>query len=409
MANVRKDKIINDPIYGFIKLEQGLIYDLISHPYFQRLRRISQLGLSYLVYPGANHTRFQHAIGSMHLMNQAITQIETKGHKLSQHEKESLKICILLHDIGHGPFSHALEKSIIPNIKHEHLSLLFMQYLNEKYDGKLSLAIKIFQNNYKKKYLHELVDSQLDMDRLDYLKRDSFFSGVVEGNIGTERIINMIDVVNDKLVIEEKGIYSIEQFLIARRLMYWQVYLHKTVVVAENILIQILKRVKLLITNKKLLYSEKPLHLFLKNNFNIHDFKQNPKLLHEFTKIDDYDIYNYLKEWQSSEDFVLSSLCKMILNRNFLKIKIQNTLFQKEELEHKISLVIKEWNLSREEAVYFVFSNQLTNNVYSMKQEKINILMKNGDVCDIAQISNQLKMNISSSNTEKYFLCYPKL
>ena len=409
MTNVKKDKIINDPIYGFIKLEKGIIYDLISHPYFQRLRRISQLGLSYLVYPGANHTRFQHAIGAMHLMNQAITQIKNKGHKLSKYEQDSLKICILLHDIGHGPFSHALEKSIINNVDHEDISLLIMQHFNKEFNGKLSLAIEIFQNNYKKKYLHQLVSSQLDMDRLDYLKRDSFFSGVIEGNIGTERIINMINIVNDNLVIEEKGIYSIEQFLIARRLMYWQVYLHKTVVVAENILIQILKRARLLMQKKDLLLSKGTLYLFLERKLNIDNFKKSPKLLHEFTKLDDYDIYNHIKSWQYSKDFVLSSLCKMIINRKLLKIKIQNTKFDKEEIKNKINQVIKKWNITKKEALFFVFSDHLSNNIYSIKQEKINILMNNGEINDITDVSDQLKRNKSATTTNKYFLCYPSL
>ena len=244
----KKDKIINDPIYGFIKIDHGIITELIDHSYFQRLRRITQLGLSYLVYPGAHHTRFHHAIGCMYLMNNAITQLKNKGHSITNKEAEALKIAILLHDIGHSPFSHALENSIAQNISHENLSSLFMQRLNEEFNGKLSLAIKIFNNKHPKKFLHQLVSSQLDMDRLDYLKRDSFYSGVTEGNVSTERIINMLDVVNDNLVVEEKGIYSIEKFLIARRLMYWQVYLHKTVVAAENMLIKVVKRAKTLIT-----------------------------------------------------------------------------------------------------------------------------------------------------------------
>jgi len=264
MLSRKKDKIINDPIYGFVNLENGIITDLIDHPFFQRLRKIAQLGLSHLVYPGAHHSRFHHAIGCLHLMNKAITQFKNKGHLITDEEAEALKIAILLHDIGHGPFSHALEHSIASNISHEHLSYLFMQNLNAQFNGKLSLAIEIFNNKHPKKFLHQLVSSQLDMDRLDYLKRDSFFSGVTEGNIGTERIINMLNIVDDKLVVEEKGIYSIEKFLIARRLMYWQVYLHKTVVSAENMLIKVLKRAKYLMMNNKEIFTTPSLALFLK-------------------------------------------------------------------------------------------------------------------------------------------------
>ena len=275
MQETKKNKIINDPIYGFITLERGIVFDLIEHPFFQRLRRITQLGLSYLVYPGAYHTRFHHALGCMFLMEKAILQIRNKGHEISFEEEEALKIAILLHDIGHGPFSHALENSIANNISHEDLSKLFMEKLNKEFDGKLSLAIQIFNNKHSKKFLHQLVSSQLDMDRLDYLKRDSFFTGVTEGNIGTERIINMLNVVNDQLVIEEKGIYSIEKFLIARRLMYWQVYLHKTVVSAENTLIKILKRAKQLIQNGTDIFSSSALKMFLKNNYTADNFIKN--------------------------------------------------------------------------------------------------------------------------------------
>ncbi|MBT4738355.1 MAG: HD domain-containing protein, partial [Flavobacteriales bacterium] len=314
MQETKKNKIINDPIYGFITLERGIVFDLIEHPFFQRLRRITQLGLSYLVYPGAYHTRFHHALGCMFLMEKAILQIRNKEHEISSEEEEALKIAILLHDIGHGPFSHALENSIANNISHEDLSKLFMAKLNKEFDGKLSLAIQIFNNKHSKKFLHQLVSSQLDMDRLDYLKRDSFFTGVTEGNIGTERIINMLNVVNDQLVIEEKGIYSIEKFLIARRLMYWQVYLHKTVVSAENTLIKILKRAKQLIQNGTDIFSSSALKMFLKNNYTADNFIKNDDILEIFSKLDDHDIYSCLKEWANHDDFILSSLSIRILN-----------------------------------------------------------------------------------------------
>jgi HD superfamily phosphohydrolase len=409
MQNRKKDKIINDPIYGFVKLDKGIITDLIDHPYFQRLRKISQLGLSYLVYPGAHHTRFHHAIGCMYLMDKAITQIQNKGHEITTDEAEALKIAILLHDIGHGPFSHALEHSIASNISHEHLSFLFMQRLNEQFDGKLSLAIEIFKDNHPKKFLHQLVSSQLDMDRLDYLKRDSFFSGVTEGNIGSDRIINMLDVVNDNLVVEEKGIYSIEKFLIARRLMYWQVYLHKTVVSAENMLIKVLQRAKELINKKQAIYASPSLAVFLNNNYTLTDFNTNPQLLNEFAELDDFDIYSSLKYWKNNPDFVLSSLSEMILNRKLLKIKVQNTEFSAAEIENETTKIQTQFNISKQEAEYFVFSDKVSNSTYNIEKANINIFMKNGDVIDITSASDQFNIDALNKTINKYFLCYPKL
>jgi HD superfamily phosphohydrolase len=409
MQNRKKDKIINDPVYGFVKLDKGIITDLIDHPYFQRLRKISQLGLSYLVYPGAHHTRFHHAIGCMFLMNKAINQIREKGHEITEAEAEALKIAILLHDIGHGPFSHALEHSIASNVSHEQLSSLFMQRLNEQFEGKLSLAIKIFNGKYPKQFLHQLVSSQLDMDRLDYLKRDSFFSGVTEGNIGTERIINMLDVINDNLVVEEKGIYSIEKFLIARRLMYWQVYLHKTVVSAENMLIKVLQRAKDLITAGKEIYTPLGLSVFLNNNYTLNDFNTNPQVLNYFAELDDFDIYASLKYWKNNPDFVLSSLSDMILNRKLLKIKVQNTAFSTSEIENELERIQQQFNISRQEAEYFIFSDKVSNSTYDNEKENINILMKNGNVVDITAASDHFNIEALNKTVNKYFLCYPKL
>jgi len=408
MNETKKNKIINDPIYGFITLERGIIFDLIEHPYFQRLRRITQLGLSYLVYPGAYHTRFHHALGCMFLMKKAILQIRNKGHEITVEEEEALKIAILLHDIGHGPFSHALENSIANNISHEDLSNIFMEKLNIEFDGKLSLSIKIFNNKYHKKFLHQLVSSQLDMDRLDYLKRDSFFTGVTEGNIGTERIINMLDVVNDELVIEEKGIYSIEKFLIARRLMYWQVYLHKTVLSAENTLIKILQRAKYLLKNNEVLSSTTALKIFLNSNYSLEDFKTNKKLLESFSQLDDHDIYSCLKEWQHSDDFVLSKLCKSILERKPLKIITQNNKFKSAEIS-KIKKVLKtKYQISDEEVSYLVFTDKVSNNAYQYSKTHINILMKNSEVKDITDASDQFNIDALSKTVNKYFLCYPR-
>ena len=408
MQNKNKDKIINDPIYGFIKLDNGIILDLIDHPYFQRLRKISQLGLSYLVYPGANHSRFQHAIGCMFLMNKAIIQLKNKGHIITTKESEALKIAILLHDIGHGPFSHALENSIVANVSHENLSSLFMQRLNDQFDGKLSLAIDIFNNKHPKQFLHQLVSSQLDMDRLDYLKRDSFFSGVTEGNIGTERIINMLDVVDDNLVVEEKGVYSIEKFLIARRLMYWQVYLHKTVISAENMLIRVLKRAKELMAEGEQIYATPSLSVFLKNNYIYDDFISQPQFLDDFSRLDDFEISVCLKYWCRNNDFVLSNLSERIINRKLLKIRIQNTKFKPDEVSSLLNKMQKKYKITKQEAEYFIFSDKVSNNTYNIEKSKINILMNNGDVVDITTASDQFNVDALSRKVEKYFLCYPK-
>ena len=409
MQKTKKNKIINDPIYGFITLERGIIFDLIEHPFFQRLRRITQLGLSYLVYPGAYHTRFHHALGCMFLMEKAILQIRNKGHEINFEEEEALKVAILLHDVGHGPFSHALENSIANNISHEDLSNLFMEKLNKEFNGKLSLAIQIFNNKHPKKFLHQLVSSQLDMDRLDYLKRDSFFTGVTEGNIGTERIINMLDVVNDQLVIEEKGIYSIEKFLIARRFMYWQVYLHKTVISAENTLIKILKRAKQLIKNGENIFSSSALKIFLKNNYTVNNFKENDDILESFSKLDDHDIYSCIKEWDNHDDFILSSLSNRILNRDPLKIKTQNEKFSEKVIIELKQTVSEKYNISIEDTNYLVFTDKVSNNAYQYHKTHINILMKNGEIKDITDASDQFNIDALSKTVNKYFLCYPKM
>ena len=409
MQKTIKHKIINDPVYGFITIKDGIIFDLIEHPYFQRLRRISQLGLSYLVYPGAYHTRFHHAIGCMHLMNKAISQIKNKGHKITRKEEEALNIAILLHDIGHGPFSHALEHSIVSNISHEEISIFFMHELNKEFNNKLDLAISIFTNKYHKKFLHQLVSSQLDVDRLDYLKRDSFFTGVVEGNIGTERIISMLNVVNDKLVIEEKGIYSIEKFLIARRLMYWQVYLHKTVISLENVLIKILKRAKELTLLKKNIASTSSLDIFLKQDLTINDFKKDKTLINHFSKLDDHDIYFCLKEWSNEKDFILSSLSKMILQRRPLKIITQDQKFNSKRINKIKEKIQKKFEIKDQESDYLVFTNKVSNNAYQYEKQDINILMKDGSIKDITEASDQFNIESLSKTVNKYFLCFPKI
>ena len=405
MKTQTKDKIINDPIYGFISLDDSLILKLIDHPYFQRLRKISQLGLSYLVYPGATHSRFNHALGCMHLMKKVIYQLKNKGQIISKIESRALKIAILLHDIGHGPFSHALENSIVTEISHENLSLCFMKAINEDFNGELQTAIDIFNNKYKKRFLHQLVSSQLDMDRLDYLKRDSFFSGVVEGNIGVDRLINMMNIANNSLVVEEKGIYSIEKFLIARRFMYWQVYLHKTVVSAENMLIKILKRVKSLIMNNSNIYVTKSLKIFLEKDYTIKDFNQNTNLIKYFSNLDDYEIYTCLKHWEQSKDFVLSNLSYRINNRKLLKVKICNKKISESEKHKLIESFCNKNKCSQEEAGYFIFSDKLTNDFYNNKS-KINILLNNGKIKDFEKVSDQFDATILNKSSNKYFLCY---
>ncbi|MBL0329854.1 MAG: HD domain-containing protein [Bacteroidetes bacterium] len=403
-----KLKIFNDPIYGFVSLPYEIIYDLIDHPYFQRLRRIKQLGLTNLVYPGALHTRFHHAMGAMHLMGQAIDVIRSKGHDISEEEAQGVTIAILLHDIGHGPFSHALEHSIVNNITHEDISELFMSRLNEEFKGKLTLAISIFQNKYKKKFLHQLVSSQLDMDRLDYLNRDSFFTGVSEGVVSSDRIIKMLNVVNDQLAIEAKGIYSIEKFIIARRLMYWQVYLHKTVLSAESLLVNILKRAKDLAEKKVDLFCTPALRMFLYNKFSEKDFSTNEKLLDVFAQLDDNDIMTSIKVWTEHSDNVLSSLCKQLVDRKLFKVELQNQAFKEDKIKDIKQDIKKRFKLNDKEVNYFVFTGIVTNDAYRADKIRINILFKDGSVSDIADASDQLSIDVLAKTVKKHYICYPK-
>jgi uncharacterized protein len=403
-----KLKIFNDPIYGFVSLPYEIIYDLIDHPYFQRLRRIKQLGLTNLVYPGALHTRFHHAMGAMHLMGQAIDVIRSKGHEITEEEAKGVTIAILLHDIGHGPFSHALEHSIVNNVTHEDISELFMSRLNDEFDGKLTLAISIFQNKYKKKFLHQLVSSQLDMDRLDYLNRDSFFTGVSEGVVSSDRIIKMLNIVNDQLAIEAKGIYSIEKFIIARRLMYWQVYLHKTVLSAESLLVNILKRAKELAEKKTELFCTPSLRTFLYSKYNEKDFKSDPKLLEVFAKLDDNDIMTSIKVWTEHSDIVLSTLCKHLVDRKLFRVELQSLPFKEEKISKIKADLKKQLKLSDKEVNYFVFGGVVTNDAYRADKIRINILFKDGTVADIADASDQLSIDVLAKTVKKHYLCYPK-
>lgn len=403
-----KRKIFNDPIYGFVSLPYEIIFDLIEHPFFQRLRRIKQLGLTNLVYPGALHTRFHHAMGAMHLMGQAIEEIRSKGHDITDDEAKAVTIAILLHDIGHGPFSHALEHSIVNNVNHEDISQLFMSRLNEEFKGELTLAIKIFQNKYHKKFLHQLVSSQLDMDRLDYLKRDSFFTGVSEGVISSDRIIKMLNVANDQLAVEAKGIYSIEKFLIARRLMYWQVYLHKTVLSAENLLVNILKRAKELAQKKADLFCTPALRIFLYKQYSKKDFKNDPKLLDAFAILDDYDIMTSIKVWTTHKDPVLSMLCTQLVNRRLLKVEMQNQPFKEAKIRQIKEDVKKRYKVNDKEVNYFVFAGTVANDAYRGDEIGINILFKDGSTADVAKASDQLNIDVLAKTVKKHYLCYPK-
>lgn len=406
MNTKNKLKIFNDPIYGFITIPNALIFDLIEHKYFQRLRRITQMGLSYLVYPGAHHTRFHHALGCMFLMQKAVGILRFKGVAISEEEENALLIAILLHDIGHGPFSHAMEHSIVNGITHEELSLFFMEKLNIEFNGSLTLAITIFKGEYHRKFMLQLISSQIDMDRADYLKRDSFYTGVAEGNINSERLITMLNVVDNELVIEEKGIYSVEKFLTARRLMYWQVYLHKTSLVAEQLLTRLLQRAKELTLRGEKLEASKALNFFLNNTVVKSEF--NDEVLNTFAQLDDVDIMSAMKSWQHNEDFVLSNLSQMIMERKLLKIKFKNKKVNLTSFEKHIKNLKNKYNITDEEASYFVFGGEVTNQAYQSKDQQINILLKTGKVKDINKASNHLNLKVLSKPITKYYICYPK-
>lgn len=405
MRSRNKLKIINDPIYGFIHIPSTLVFDIIEHPYFQRLRRINQMALSYLVFPGAKHTRFEHVLGCVFLMQKTVEMLRFKGVQISDKEAEGLYIAILLHDIGHGPFSHAMEHSIVEGISHEEISLRFMQELNKVFNGKLETAIAMFQGTYPRKFMHQLISSQLDMDRSDYLKRDSFYTGVAEGNINSERLISMLNVRNDELVVEEKGLYSVEKFLIARRLMYWQVYLHKTSVAAEQILIRLLNRAKELVQQGQELTMSTALAFFVKNKISKDNFSQ--EVLEMFARLDDTDIISAMKEWQFHPDAVLSKLSKMLLNRDLLKIKVRLNDFEEQKIKRlqKLSLTkgIDEKNMK-----YFVFTGVMTNRAYNPEKEIIKILTKNGRVVELSKTSEAINLEPLSQVTERYYICYPK-
>jgi len=403
----QKNKIFNDPIYGFVHLSNAIDFEIIEHPYFQRLRRISQLGLTYLVYPGAYHTRFHHAIGAYHLMQQAVKTLRTKGVYISKEEGIAVCRAILLHDIGHGPFSHALEHSIVHQISHESISKLLMDYFNRKFDGELDLTIEIFEGKYHRKFLHQLISGQLDMDRLDYLKRDSFYTGVSEGVINSDRILSMLNVVNDELVVESKAIYSIEKFIIARRLMYWQVYLHKAVLSAEFMLEKVLERAKELAMQGTEVFATSSMSYFLKKEVNLSDFESNPEVLDQFCHLDDYDVISGIKEWIRHDDFILSDLSKRILNRNLFKIRLQNDQIKPDFIAQLKKRVLTNYPISESDLKYFILEGKISNLAYNAEKENILLLQKDGKLVDLLNTADQLNMSVLSQTVEKEYVCFP--
>lgn len=402
-------KIINDPVFGFINIPKGLLYDIVRHPLLQRLTRIKQVGLSSVVYPGAQHTRFQHSLGAFYLMSEAITQLTSKGNFIFDSEAEAVQAAILLHDIGHGPFSHVLEDTIVQGVSHEEISLMLMERMNKEMNGQLSLAIQIFKDEYPKRFLHKLVSGQLDMDRLDYLRRDSFYTGVTEGNIGSARIIKMLDVADDRLVIESKGIYSIENFLTARRLMYWQVYLHKTSVAYERMLISTLLRAKELASQGVELFASPALHFFLYNDINHTEFHNNPDCLENFIQLDDNDIWTALKVWSNHPDKVLSTLSLGMINRNIFKVENSAEPIGEDRIKELTLQISQQLGITLSEANYFVSTPSIEKNMYDPADDSIDIIYKDGTIKNIAEASDMLNISLLSKKVKKYYLCYQRL
>ncbi|MDD3789720.1 MAG: HD domain-containing protein [Petrimonas sp.] len=403
---LQKRKIINDPVFGFINIPNDFVYDVIQHPYLQRLNRIRQLGLAPFVYPGAQHTRFHHSIGAMHLMDEALTNLRQKGHEITDEEFNGALAAILLHDVGHGPFSHVLEHTIVENIHHEALSLLLMQQMNAAWNGALQTAIDIFTDNYPKRFLHQLVSGQLDVDRLDYLRRDSFFTGVIEGNIGSARIIKMLDIRNDQLVVESKGIYSIENFLMSRRLMYWQVYLHKTAVAAEKMMINTLRRAKELSMNGEKLFASPALTYFLRNETTLSDFENNGEALQQFANLDDNDIWSALKVWVEYPDKVLSILSNGMVNRKLFKIEITNEKQSPAKYDEYLHRFMQTYNITAHEAGYLLSADRISTNMYSKEDDSIDILYKNETIKDISKASDMMNIELLSKSVEKFYFAY---
>jgi HD superfamily phosphohydrolase len=401
-------KIINDPVFGFIKIPRGLLYNIVKHPLMQRLTRIKQLGLASVVYPAAQHTRFQHSLGAFHLMSEAILSLQQKGNFIFDSEAEAVEAAILMHDIGHGPLSHVLENTLINGITHEEISLLMMEQINEEMNGELNLAMKIFKDEYPKHFLHQLISSQLDMDRLDYLRRDSFFTGVNEGNIGSARIIKMLDVVDDKLVVDSKGIYSIENYLTSRRLMYWSVYLHKTAVAYEKVLINLLTRAKQLAQQGKDIFAPPQLRFFLYNNVESKDFTLGSEALRNYELLDDNDLWSSIKVWAQNDDKILSILAGDMINRNIFKVEIHENHIDEETVSALQNKLAEEAGVSIEEAQYLFSVSRIQKDMYDVNDDQISILYKDGTIKDITDASDLLNVSLLSKKIRKYYLCYQR-
>ena len=401
-------KIINDPVFGFIKIPRGLILSIVKHPLMQRLTRIRQLGLANAVYPAAQHTRFQHSIGAFHLMSEAITSLTGKGIFIFDSEAEAVGAAILMHDIGHGPFSHVLENTLISGISHEEISLMMMEQINSEMNGALNLTLKIFKDDYPKRFLHQLISSQLDMDRLDYLRRDSFFTGVNEGNIGSARIIKMLNVVDDQLVVESKGIYSIENYLTSRRLMYWQVYLHKTAVACEKVLVNTLLRAKRLASEGKDVFAPPCLKYFLTREVDGRMFRNSPDALLNYEQLDDNDIWSAMKVWAQSDDKILSLLASDMLNRNIFKVEVSSEPITEERIAELREQLAKTYGVSIEEAEYLMSVSTIHKDMYDVNEDRISILYKDGMIKDISESSEILNVGLLSKKIRKYYLCYQR-
>ncbi len=401
-------KIINDPVFGFIKIPRGLLYGIVEHPLFQRLNRINQLGLASVVYPGARHTRFQHSLGAFYLMTEAVRSLQEKGNFIFDSEAEAVEAAILMHDIGHGPFSHVLENTLIHGISHEEISLMMMEKINNDFNGQLNLAISIFKGEYGKNFLHQLISSQLDMDRLDYLRRDSFYTGVTEGNIGSARIIKMLNVIDDSLVVEHKGIYSLENYLTTRRLMYWQVYLHRTCVAYEKVLVNMLIRAKDLIKMGQEIFASPALHYFLSNDVDAEWFENHPEALENYGELDDSDIWSAMKAWKHHGDKILSTLATDMLDRRIFKVEVHEDPITEEKIAELHKTIAQKLDIPIDDAHYLMSVNTISKDMYNVEDDSITILYKNGTLRDISEASELLNVQLLSKKIRKYYLCYQR-